>query len=56
MLSYPLGSLVLGYDAVYFSLLRVVAGWDARSAPGRVLLVGYLFRVWWLGAWLLMGG
>jgi len=43
---------VLGFVAVCFALLRWVAGWDARSAPGRVLLWGYLFWVLWLGAWL----
>jgi hypothetical protein len=56
VLSYPLDGFVLGFDAVRFALLRVVAGWDARSAPGRVFREECLFWVWWLSAWLFMGG
>ena len=56
MLSYPLDGFVLGFGAVRFALLRVVAGWDARSAPGRVFREECLFWVWWLSAWLFMGG
>ena len=56
VLSYPLGSLVLGCGAVCFALLRLVAGWDARSAPGWVFREECLFWVFWLSALLFMGG
>jgi hypothetical protein len=52
VLSYPLGGFVLGFDAVRFALLRVVAGWDARSGAWVCAPLGCMFWVLWLGAWL----
>jgi hypothetical protein len=52
VLGYPLDGWVLGFVAACFCLVAMSGGVGCAVGAWVDILLGYLFWVFWLGAWL----